>query len=229
MPLRKQSFGRCTFCERRVAKGWMSRHLASCTARQEAIEQAGETSDPFYKFFYHLRIEDVRQKDFWLHLEINAFATLSDLDYYLRGIWLDCCGHLSRFSVGGWSAQEIPKKTEITIIFARGMPLTHIYDFGTPSETLLKEINTRHYGTALSDEPIYLMARNEPPEAFCMVCGQAAVWLCLECLHDLDKPGTLCDQHAQVHPHENYGELRPLVNSPRVGMCGYTGPAEPPY
>lgn len=212
-----------------MAKGGMSRHLASCAARQEAIEQAGETSDPFYKFFYHLRVEDAWRKDFWLHLEINAFATLSDLDYYLRGIWLDCCGHLSRFSVGGWSGREIPKKTQIVHIFDRGTELTHIYDFGTSSETLIKAVGTRHHGTALTDQPIFLMARNEPPEAACMECGQPATWLCLECLYELEEPGTLCDQHAEVHPHENYGRPMPLVNSPRVGMCGYTGPADPPY
>jgi hypothetical protein len=26
-----------------------------------------------------------------------------------------------------------------------------------------------------------------------------------------------------------YGELMPVVNSPRTGVCGYTGPAEPPW
>ena len=54
-------------------------------------------------------------------------------------------------------------------------------------------------------------------------------WLCFECMYELDEPGTLCDRHAEEHPHQDYGEPVPLVNSPRVGMCGYSGPAEPPY
>jgi hypothetical protein len=33
----------------------------------------------------------------------------------------------------------------------------------------------------------------------------------------------------EEHPHESYGEPTLLVNSPRVGLCGYEGPAEPPY
>jgi hypothetical protein len=41
--------------------------------------------------------------------------------------------------------------------------------------------------------------------------------------------GTFYEQHAQNHPHEDYGEPIELVNSPRMGMCGYYGPAEPPY
>jgi hypothetical protein len=44
-----------------------------------------------------------------------------------------------------------------------------------------------------------------------------------------DAPGLLCAQHAATHPHENYGEPVELVNSPHMGMCGYDGPAEPPY
>jgi hypothetical protein len=48
-------------------------------------------------------------------------------------------------------------------------------------------------------------------------------------VYELDQQGTLCDDHAQEHPHEEYGEPVPLVNSPRVGMCGYVGPAEAPY
>ena len=30
-------------------------------------------------------------------------------------------------------------------------------------------------------------------------------------------------------PHDNYREPIPVVNSPRMGRCGYTGPAEPIY
>jgi hypothetical protein len=67
------------------------------------------------------------------------------------------------------------------------------------------------------------------PETPCMECQRPAAWLCLECVYDLAKPGLLCDKHNEAHPHTDYGEPVPLVNSPRVGMCGYEGPAEPPY
>ena len=36
-----------------------------------------------------------------------------------------------------------------------------------------------------------------------------------------------CDAHAEEHEHDDM--LMALVNSPRTGMCGYDGPAEPPY
>ncbi|MGH2510093.1 MAG: hypothetical protein ACRDHZ_22160, partial [Ktedonobacteraceae bacterium] len=37
---------------------------------------------------------------------------------------------------------------------------------------------------------------------------------------DLDESG-LCDEHAQKQ--DDPEELLPVVNSPRVGVCGYTG------
>jgi hypothetical protein len=106
--------------------------------------------------------------------------------------------------------------------------LTHIYDFGTSSETLIKVVGVRD-GKPTTAHPVALMARNAPPDVRCMECEQPASWLCIECVYEEDRLGLLCEQHAKKHPHEDYGEPVPVVNSPRLGMCGYTGPAEPPY
>ena len=227
MARRKQSLGKCAFCGREMTKGGLTRHLPGCSQRQEAIGTTNQKPGRKQKL-YHLRVQDAWQPDFWLHLEMNGSATLVDLDHYLRAIWLECCGHLSQFSVGGWRGEEIPKGSRAEQVFEPAVELTHIYDFGTSSETLVKVVGVRE-GKPLSSHPITLMARNAPLEETCMECGQPASRLCLECLYDLDEPGTLCEQHAKMHPHENYGEPIPLVNSPRVGMCGYTGPAESPY
>jgi len=45
----------------------------------------------------------------------------------------------------------------------------------------------------------------------------------------IDMEGALCNQHAEKHPHDDYGEPMPLVNLPWVRKCGYNGSAEPPY
>jgi hypothetical protein len=211
-----------------MSKGGLSKHLKTCTQRQETIKAAEHKQAGTKQRFYHLQIQDAWSADFWLHVEMIDTATLKDLDRYLRGIWLECCGHLSRFSVGGWSGEEIPMSRKIGRVFNLGVELTHIYDFGTSSETLVKAVDIRE-GSPLTKHPVYLMARNKMPEAVCAECGEPAGCLCMECLIEGGEWITLCEKHAKGHPHEEYGEPILLVNSPRLGMCGYEGPAEPPY
>ncbi len=227
MSRRKQSRGKCIFCGREMTKGGLTRHFSACSQRQGTIKTAGNKAGKVQQL-YHLQVQPDWPSDFWLHLEMKGSATLGNLDDYLRAIWLECCGHLSQFSVGGWRGQEIPIGTRISQVFQPGVTLTHIYDFGTSSETLIKAVGMRS-GKSLSPHPIMLMARNNLPVEVCMECDRPASSLCLECMYKIDESGLLCDQHAKTHPHEGYGAPMPLVNSPRVGMCGYDGPAEPPY
>jgi hypothetical protein len=225
----KLTRGDCVFCGRNLTKSGLSRHLKSCPARQQANDSApkGRRGGQVQQL-YHLLVQDAWGGDFWLHLEMDGQTRLDDLDYYLRAIWLECCGHLSQFSVGGWRGEEIPMSRRIEAVFKPGLVLTHIYDFGTSSETLVQLVDIRE-GRSLSSYPVYLMARNSMPEAACVVCGQPAGWYCVECLYEYEQWTLLCKKHAAEHPHNNYGEPMPLVNSPRVGLCGYDGPAEPPY
>ena len=228
MPQRKQTKGQCTYCKEEFAEGGMIKHLSSCRQRLAAIA-AAEQQPRVTGNLYQIRVQDAWQGDFWLDLEIRGSATLEQLDNYLRVIWLECCGHLSQFSIGSaWGGKEIAKNRHIDQIFDPSVELTHVYDFGTPSETTIRFISVRE-GTPTTRQPIALMARNSLPEATCMDCGQPAAWLCIECLYESEQSGLLCDEHAKAHPHDNYGEAIPLVNSPRLGMCGYTGPAEAPY
>lgn len=227
MPIKKQSKGQCSFCQQEFAKGALTRHLAKCPQRQAVIAKA-DSKAAGREALYHLQVGDAYRPEFWLHLEMRAAASLKDLDYYLRAIWLECCGHLSEFSYGGLGSQTLAMKRRAGEVFEPGVEITHIYDFGTSSETLVKVAGVRT-GQPLTAKPIVLLARNLPVEAACMECGQPAAWLCMECLIEDDVSGVLCDAHAETHPHENYGEPTALVNSPRVGMCGYDGPADPPY
>lgn len=227
MARRKQTRGKCIFCGQEMTKGGLTRHLDSCAKRAEAIATAAQKAGE-QETLYHLQVQDAWGGEYWLHLEMKGSATLKALDNYLRAIWLECCGHLSQFSIGGWSGRKIAQSRRIDQVFGPGVTLTHIYDFGTESVTLIKAIATRA-GRPLASHPIYLMARNDPPQAHCMLCDQPAKWLCLQCVYEEETSGLLCDEHREAHPHGDYGEPMPLVNSPRVGMCGYVGPAEPPY
>jgi hypothetical protein len=229
MALRKQSRGNCGFCGQDMSKGGLSKHLSSCGKRLDIINVANSKSGQ-EEVFYHLRIEGASQSRYWLHLEMDGNATMKKLDSYLRAIWLECCGHLSEFSIGKWTEKKIAMSRKAGQVFSVGMEIHHIYDFGSTSVTKIKVVDMRK-GKSISEHPITLMARNDPPDFLCIECGEPASWLCIECLceDDEDESGALCDKHAKGHPHRDYGAPMPLVNSPRVGMCGYDGPAEPPY
>ena len=183
-----QSKGTCTFCDSDYAKGGMVRHLRACAEREAAIDATDEAPETMY----HLRAEDEWGRPFWLDLEMRGSATLEDLDHYLRQIWLECCGHLSQFSVGGWGGNEIPKSRSVDEVFDDDTELTHIYDFGTESRTLIRTMDVRE-GAPTTEHPIELMARNHKPEAVCMECDREASWLCVECMYDEEASGTLCD------------------------------------
>lgn len=227
MATREQSRGKCCFCGREMSKGGLTRHLSACPERKAAIEVANQQPGR-EQAIYHLRAQDDWGGDYWLHLEVQGSATLGDLDYYLRAIWLECCGHLSMFSIGDWYGEEIPQSRTIHRVFKPGVEVNHVYDFGTSSYTKIECRDVRK-GKPLTDNPIFLMGRNSPPEILCMECDEPASWLCMECIAETEASGVLCEEHVESHPHDRYGEPLPIVNSPRVGMCAYSGPAEPPY
>jgi len=227
MSRRPENPGICTFCGEIVTKRGSYKHLDKCQKWQAALRAAAASRRP-EKTLWILRVQDAYNKDYWLNLEMVGSASLEKLDYYLRAIWLECCGHLSEFTIGGWGGQEVGINCKADAVFAPGIVLRHLYDFGTTSETDIKVVGFRE-GKAISKNPIALLARNQMPEAACQECGKKANWLCFECLIEYETTGLLCDAHAEIHPHDEYAEPISLVNSPRMGMCGYDGPAEPPY
>jgi hypothetical protein len=210
-----------------MASSGMIRHLATCPARQEAVARAN-ASDGKTDTLYHLRVAADERSEYWLDLEMTGSARLEALDKYLRAIWLECCGHLSQFSIKGWRGPTIAKNRTAAQVFEDGVEVTHIYDFGSSSETLIRPVAAR-VGKSLTRHAVFLMARNLRPVYPCIECGEPAGWLCMECVLEDQEWGCLCATHRDSHGHTNYGEPIALVNSPRLGTCGYDGPAEPPY
>ena len=68
---------------------------------------------------------------------------------------------------------------------------------------------------------IVVMARNEPPAFVCRICGKPATQVSSTDDFDSLEEAALCESCAEKE--ENSDELLPLVNSPRVGVCAYTG------
>ena len=223
--------GKCNFCRRKMTSGGLVKHLKSCGDRDKAVTYANENNTKAREQrLYHLYVKNSYNSDFWLHLELNGNATLNELDDYLRSIWLECCGHMSHITIGNdaWGRNEISMNRKVYQSLKEGMEMTHVYDFGSSTVTSIKVVDTR-WGKPLTAHPIFLMARNEMPIATCDRCNKKAKWL-LEDYDSYDGGELLCEEHKQEEVDGEYSDyLLELVNSPRFGVCGYTGPATDPY
>jgi hypothetical protein len=200
----------------------MTRHLDKCK-QEHSGRDAGKQR------ILHLQIEGRYAPEYWMHIEIPADASLKTLDHFLRDIWLECCGHLSMFNIAGeaydvdpepdpWSGRK-PKgmSAKLGDVLAPSIKFSHEYDFGSTTELALKVVAERQ-GARKSVE---VLARNDPPMIPCAKCGKPATLVCSQCVYE-GPQAWLCEEHAADHEcGEDY--FLPVVNSPRVGVCGYAG------
>ena len=205
----------CLLCNSKYAETGMTRHLQSCLPR--SLKNQRKQQEFKARPFFHILVKGRDSPEYWLHLKAAGNARLEDLDQFLRDIWLECCGHISAFS---HRRSELEMDQRLTDVLSPGMELLHEYDFGSTTELLVKVL-AEYEGPMEKNKPIQILARNEAPEILCGECGKAvATQICTEC--QWDGSGWLCEACAQNH---DCGEemLLPVVNSPRAGVCGYTG------
>ena len=211
----------------------MTRHLASCEQRPPMQSEIGSRQKAKKSKAFHLLVEGYRLPMYWMHLEVASGTTLATLDHFLRATWLECCGHLSAFEIGGvrysvdagmyeWDTGGKSMQVRLENVLKPGQNCSYEYD-GSTTELLVKVIAERE--VQMKGRAIQILVRNSPPIIPCDMCGEPATSLCTQCIYE-DK-GCLCDACAK---HHAYGEemLLPLVNSPRAGVCGYTG-QDPAY
>jgi hypothetical protein len=206
----------------------MPRHLKACKARADENEKSsvkGAAKGSAVRRIFHLQVEGLYRPMYWMHIEVPENATLKDLDEFLREIWLECCGHLSRFEIEGrefiserFEPEDRSMKISLKKVIGPGMKFEHVYDFGTSTELSLKVVSERN--GPVQGKTIRVMARNDQPDIRCENCGKPATAVCAQCIYE--GIGWVCDECAGKH---ECGEdmMLPVVNSPRVGMCGYTG------
>lgn len=222
--IRYISTGKCTFCNAAFSKGAMSKHLISCKQRKVASETSARTPGSPKMRGFHLVAEGRRLPEYWMHLAVPAKATLADMDSFLRDIWLECCEHLSAFAIEGRRYSSSPMKeygdrgmkVAMGDVLSPGLKFYHEYDFGSTTELVLRvlsELESESTGNS-----IQIMARNEPPAILCGSCKKTATKVCTVCTGE----EWLCDGCARRHKCAKE-MLLPVVNSPRVGVCGYSG------
>ena len=159
-----------------------------------------------------------------MHVAVPETAPLSKLDNFLRHVWLECCGHMSAFEIDGQRYASAPMDGETTMraplsqVLEVGMKFYYEYDYGSTTDLALKVVALEQ---GLTKGAVQLLARNEAPRVICQRCGiQPATQICTECAWN--GKGWLCEGCAVAHECGDEMCL-PVANSPRVGVCGYTG------
>lgn len=220
------TIGHCTFCQSEISKKESLKHFNSCFARQNYFKYQSQKK---INSWFYLKAE---HSSYWIDLLIPSDWHLSDLDYFLRKIWLECCGHLSRFIINDviferfqdadWliPGEELSPSMEIplSVALSKGMVFSHLYDYG--STTKLKLKICENFSLPLKKQ-LLICFRNIKPEFECFLCKKTASSICSFCSDCLCYKCT--PKHSCVISHTSHYMIAPLLNSPRTGVCGYTG------
>lgn len=207
----------CFLCKSEFTTRGIGRHISSCLKKQTP-----KTKNSLTKQYCYLSVRDVYNSDYFIFLLISQNSTLGDFDAFLRKTWLECCGHMSSFSYQKWG-EEIPMTTGIKRVCDTGSTLTYLYDFGSTTELHVKFLG-QFNGFVKELEDIIILSRNAEPIIPCDECGNfQAVLICTDC--QWDDSGWLCEKCASTHECGDEMFL-PVVNSPRTGVCAYSGEEE---
>jgi B-box zinc finger len=199
--------GTCYLCNQTFNHRSIKKHIEKCI-KNHTLSQSKENI---------FLIKIYCSQAFWLFIEIKASASLSDLDDYLRTIWLECCGHLSQFTILSQRYTSIDGMNQtIDQILDVSTSFDYEYDFG--DTTKLEGIVISSYPGQLENQ-IRLIARNHlPAEIVCENCEKQAAIICKECEE------LVCEECKENHSECEEDDILPVINSPRMGICGYCGP-----
>ncbi len=237
---RQQSQGTCYLCKGTFSKGSMTRHLARCLPKHDDAATLPPDKKKTGKLF-HIVVEGKYDPHYWLHLEMPATTRLKYLDQLLRNIWLECCGHLSAFRIEGrkraapisladlmaagrnfWEdPTEVDMEEKVGDLFRPGLKLSYDYDFGSTTRLSIKVVGERE-GEVVKPNDVHVLARNDPPYIPCGRFHKSPAPL-IDMESSYDQSGWLCDRCAKETDLADSDMTLPVVNSPRTGVCGYTG------
>jgi len=248
-----KSEGKCLFCGKNFAKAGINRHLSTHIKEREKSGKPGHSffvkietskrwgSTPYFLSLWidgETTLQDLDRflRDIWLDCccHLSAFRDPSgrlndilynededDMDEDFEDEEEDDDIFGNPFGYEG--EDDVPMNCKTGKIFFKGLELDYEYDFGSTTElriTVMDEYSVE------ADEDIVLLSRNEPLKIMCSDCGKVpATQMCPYCIYDGD--AIFCNKCAKKHAKkcEDFDEdsSMPVVNSPRSGVCGYTG------
>jgi len=204
--------GTCLLCRAPVTKRGALKHGMKC------LQASGWPTGK--KPSLLISIQGRYERNYWLVVLARHDARLGDLDRLIRDVWVECCGHLSSFLVGGvdydsddecsTDAMNVP----LADLVSPGSTFSYDYDFGSTTSLDLKVI-----GETPAAPPkglLCLIARNNRPSIPCDLCGGDAGFTSTDL--DEETPCYYCrDCLSSADPET----LDTIANSPRNGVCGY--------
>ncbi|MDZ4759109.1 MAG: hypothetical protein SGJ10_13365 [Bacteroidota bacterium] len=206
------SEGKCLFCEAVFPQKEIGKHLAKHLAEMQKADVKKSVAS-----YCHIQIEI---GEMFLQILAKSDTEMEEIGVFLRNIWLEFCGHMSGFDHKDF---EIEMEDLVETVFENRTKLSYDYDYGTTTSVFLKGL--KKYSLFFK-ESIILLSRNEPLNLMCATCNkEPAVFLCSTCYWKQyafyckkcsTKHKKVCDDFA------DYSKM-PVVNSPRMGQCGYEG------
>lgn len=210
--------GQCTGCNEMYTGAKGGQHLAACSQIAKILHSNfSETSGYLLKVF-----PAQASSIYWMFLAIPKNGTLLLLDQFLRKTWLECCGHLSMFTIDGSRYSSYPDEGDLSMkkrldkILTPGLCFDYVYDFGSSTDLEIKVLDILE---SCPPRQVTLLMQNESPPFDCELCKKNAEIICSICGE------TTCPscskRHACAKKERDTYMMMPLVNSPRTGVCGY--------
>lgn len=242
-----KSEGKCFFCGKTFTMAGINRHLAA------HLQEKAASGAPGKSFLLKVETtKRWGATPYFLSLWMDGETEMQELDSFLRKIWLECCRHRSEFRIekeakekkafrieqtkllqeekfeesfqalNSFYDTEIFMNDEAKLVLHKGFEFIYTYDFRNTTSLIISV--TQEYAVK-ADSSIVLLSRNEPLRIICCECGKIpATKLCPICVRR--KEACFCDQCAKEHAKkcDDFDDAGlPVVNSPRMGICGYTG------
>ena len=238
--------GICFYCSKSYSGIiMMTRHLESCENRKNFyLDMNKKLNKSEYdnnnkNIVFLLGISSKYYPEYWMFIEVDGKSQLKAIDNFLRETWLECCGHLSSFTIKGsryesrlgpfpfpdpfFNENTKTMEQSTSNIFEPGMKIDYIYDYGSSTELVLNIISDKS-GIISDKNKVKLVARNIELVFKCAKCKkEIATKICAVCIYGKDRNrASFCNNCVNLH---KFGEKMtlPIVNSPRSGECGYTG------
>src|SRR5687767_11955453 len=81
----------------------MTRHLESCEKRKNFYIEMNKKLKNLSQsnIVFLLSVYSNYYLEYWMFVEVDGRSKLKVIDNFLRDTWLECCGHLSSFTIKG--------------------------------------------------------------------------------------------------------------------------------